>query len=146
MAPRTARTPRIDALVICDDIRKEITNKDILVGVYGSDIVVGTFPATLSLSFWIEIAPVHVGELRFHLRILFAGKTRARIEAAMDVKKAVPSAVPISRISVQFPSEGVLRIDVSWNEGKKWNVAKRKSVIMGDVNNIFLTPPGQTSL
>ena len=47
----------IKTVIFCDDIRKEITNKDILIGVYAGDIVVPSFPTPLALALWIEIIP-----------------------------------------------------------------------------------------
>lgn len=38
--------------IICDTIRRETSGKDILVGVYGKDIVLPSFPAHVMLSLW----------------------------------------------------------------------------------------------
>jgi hypothetical protein len=91
MARKPAATPRIGALIICDDIRddirKEISNKDILIGVYGSEIVVPEFPATIPLAFWMEITPTKLGELSLQLHLSFDDKILAAIQGSVDVKR-----------------------------------------------------------
>ena len=63
----------IKTVIFCDDIRKEITNKDILIGVYAGDIVVPSFPTPLALALWIEIDPKEVGTRELIFRVI-AGK------------------------------------------------------------------------
>jgi hypothetical protein len=44
----------IIAVVVCDDVRHESNGKDIIIGVYGSDAIVPSYPALLRPSFWVQ--------------------------------------------------------------------------------------------
>lgn len=44
--------------IVCDDIRQEITQKFILVGIY-QEILVPSLPLTMPLSWWFELLPHH---------------------------------------------------------------------------------------
>ena len=41
--------PKVNNIVICDDVRREDNGKHILVGVYGADIVPGALPGGIVL-------------------------------------------------------------------------------------------------
>lgn len=51
--PDAAVTPV--SVIVCDDIRQEISGKQILIGVYSEDIIVQSLPTTLTLCFWIQV-------------------------------------------------------------------------------------------
>jgi hypothetical protein len=58
------RTPRIKPIhaVFCDDIRQEANGKQILIGVYPSDILVSQLPAPLVIAIWMPFVQVgHIG-------------------------------------------------------------------------------------
>lgn len=51
-----ADTPlQVISAIICDDVRREINGKDILIGVFGSGMKIGAIPSLVSLSFWLEL-------------------------------------------------------------------------------------------
>jgi hypothetical protein len=41
--------------IYCDDIRSEMDGKQILIGVYGPEIVVSKLPSTSTISLWVRI-------------------------------------------------------------------------------------------
>ena len=59
----------VNALV-CDDVRRESSGKDILIGVYGSAILVTRFPASISPMLWIQARALKSGEIKFAIRML----------------------------------------------------------------------------
>jgi hypothetical protein len=61
---------KITSLIICDDIRREASGKEILIGVYSKDIIVKDIPTRLpQLSFRISVALEHANfkKMRFSL-------------------------------------------------------------------------------
>lgn len=56
--------------VVCDDIRREDTGKDILIGVYSGDILVPRFPANINLAVWLHVRPSKAGEAKFDFRLV----------------------------------------------------------------------------
>ena len=59
----------VESLVVCEDVRKEITGKDILIGVYGGDIVAQIWPVALRLAIWLETTYSGNGEIPVVLRV-----------------------------------------------------------------------------
>lgn len=59
----------VNALV-CDDVRHESSGKEILIGVYGSTILVPRFPASISPRLWIQARPLKAGETKIFARAL----------------------------------------------------------------------------
>jgi hypothetical protein len=55
--------------IICDDVRREDNGKEILIGIYGSAMLVSKFPAAVSPVLWMQVRPMKSGELRFSIRL-----------------------------------------------------------------------------
>ena len=81
---------KISSVLICDDIRREASGKEILIGVYSSDIIVSSIPANITrLSFRIILNVEHTEFKRWHFiidspsqRDLIAQKGSIKIERA----------------------------------------------------------------
>ena len=63
------RHGRLIQAVICDDVRREITGKSILIGVYSEDITVPALPSTLALHLWTQIRLENKEELQLGFRV-----------------------------------------------------------------------------
>lgn len=73
-------TPRAFA-VFCDDIRQEASGKEILIGVYGSDIIPTSLPATILLSIWIKVEGVTVPVNTFTIELTnSSGRSLAKFD------------------------------------------------------------------
>jgi len=74
---------QFNAVLVCDDVRKEQNNKEILIGVYGSDIHVSALPANIFLSFWMEVTSAVKGPFQVVLRVQ-APNPDEKFEILMD--------------------------------------------------------------
>lgn len=117
----------VSNVIVCDDARKEVTGKDILVGVYSSGINLSALPANVNLSFWMEVVPKTAGKLVIELRIELPGKeTEPQIRIDADVNKAGESfglftpqmPFPISR-------DGELKLFARPLGQDRWRIVKR---------------------
>lgn len=132
----------ITAVIVCDDIRKEVTGKDILIGVYSGDIIVQDIPATISAAFWFELLPLELGVQRLELRLRLANKEEALpLTIEVQVENLSPSAIftPSATITVDAETELLLEERV----GESWRVLKSKKIYKGKVNHplIFSNDP-----
>jgi hypothetical protein len=76
----------IRSAVICEQIRKEVNGKDILIGVYSADLIVASFPAIVPLSFWLMLFADRPGPLALEFRILGVdGAAIAGFDASGDI-------------------------------------------------------------
>jgi hypothetical protein len=115
--------------LICDDARREINGKEIIIGVYGGDIVVPKFPAGLRLTVWIEYSVVGEGEIDLKPRVvtghgseLFSAELTAQIFGDSPTGTLAVGPVPIL-----MTDPGTLSIELQ-QQGAEWQTIKTKAV------------------
>jgi hypothetical protein len=108
----------VGAIVICDDIRKEISGKDILIGVYGGDIVVTGAPFVLVLAVWFEYSPPKLGRQAITAKASFSGRVvfemRAEIEALEET-----AGIGMPRLVIEGDADGDLVVEIIANDGSE---------------------------
>lgn len=60
--------------IVCDDIRQELNGKFIIIGVYGTDIGLPVFPATIPLRFLIAIEGADAASFHFETKLVDTGE------------------------------------------------------------------------
>ncbi|MCJ2135625.1 hypothetical protein MKK69_16460 [Methylobacterium sp. J-026] len=83
----------IDAAVICDDVRREVTGKAILIGVWPLELTVPNYPTELFFCFHVEGAVIQSGQIEPRLVVrdevggtLFDSDVTAKMEPGQFVK------------------------------------------------------------
>ncbi|KVK43573.1 hypothetical protein BCY90_17415 [Agrobacterium deltaense] len=127
----------VRSAIICDDIRKEITGKDILIGVYSGAITVPSYPLTFPTAFWFEIEPKILGSLDFAFKITSpTGNPPIELGGTMQIVALEPTIFAISGIPLHAEHDG--DIVLSFRSGEnEWIEIKRKKIIR--------VSPGQTN-
>lgn len=129
---------QINTVVICDDIRREISHKDILVGVYGSEIVVHSLPIQLQLAFWLELQVKKSGHFELFLQIE-APNSAPRFEFRLNLEvlsNRLPFGIFTPQVNVPVEREGKLRLWTKSNETAKYELIKTR--------NMRYEPPGSS--
>lgn len=127
--------PKLDLkqVVVCDDIRREDNGKEILIGVYGSSIIVSKFPASLALSFWLQFEPNETGSTSLEFRLVGPEDLEfAQAETKIEVmqKETVSLGLKGIPVNLQIPVELALELK---HPGGHWETAKRIKVVRGAV-------------
>ena len=121
---------KIGYVLICDDVRKEITGKDILIGVYTTVINVHHLPAAVNLSAWIEVIPTRKGqsslEVKFEVPNDVSPATFGVIVGIEDHENSFAIATPVTGFPIQ--KEGQIRVSVREQGSQKWQIVKRINV------------------
>lgn len=136
------REPEIETVLVCDDIREEITHKLTLIGVYSGDLAVPELPSNFSLAFYLVMTAHEPGEFALNLRV---SSTDAANLAQIDVGFGVAAgangtvmgknfALFTPKIPITIPAPGELVLSARWGEQGKFRPVLRKSII--------LAPPG----
>lgn len=64
-------TLTVKSVVVAEDVRKEISGKDIIIGAFGGDIIVSAIPSPIEIALWIELqsdgGSPNKGELVMHI-------------------------------------------------------------------------------
>lgn len=114
---------KIDAVVACDDVRKESSGKDILIGVYPAGVTMFPVPGQIRLAFWIRLTGARDGDLSVELKAEPPG-SKASFSAKTEIK-ALPAGSPIALIlpAIGYPiqEEGEFKVycknsDEGWEE------------------------------
>ena len=91
--------------IACDDIRQESSGKFILIGVYSGDLIVPSFPYTLTLSYLVLVKGSHVGDVKFQFDVTLNDKQVARILGEAELIARPPDYVlqlPVGAVPIQF--------------------------------------------
>jgi hypothetical protein len=120
-------SPRIDIkyVVVCDDIRREDNGKEILIGVYSGDILVGKFPINLTLSFWTQFEKIGAGKIPIRFRVSGpGGVTLFQGEGEFDTPESVPLAtLALGGIPVQIQRPGNISLELKQGDDE-WQTIK----------------------
>jgi hypothetical protein len=116
----------IKTVVICDDVRRELNNKEILIGVYSGSVTVPSYPALIRLSFWFEIESTKIGAYHWAVKIETpSGNPPIEIEFDAEVAEAGDSSVVFPALPIAVERDGEIVISVK-RDSEQWTVAKRK--------------------
>jgi hypothetical protein len=105
--------------VVCDDIRREDSGKELLIGVYSSEIIVPTVPIILVLSFWIPIEINRPGKSQGHFRIVGTDSKVVHDLPPLDLEFSAAgtrAALSIGGIGVPMLQPGTVRLDARLDE------------------------------
>jgi hypothetical protein len=130
----------VGSVIICDEVRREITNKDILIGVYSGAIVVSAVPATLTVAVWIELIAETGGPLTVDLKITLpsdAPPSEFRLRMSFEVLESTVIAGSIGiftpSLQCEIPVPGNLEVSLKEADSESWRVIKTKKIIVGEV-------------
>lgn len=120
-----------ETCLICDDVRREITNKDILIGVYAAEINTPALPAQINLSFWLLITPKKLGPLSLELKIDLPGAPQpAQIKIdTMVIEPIRPFSLFTPQASYRLLKEGDLKVSVRQFGKEQWRLIARAKVV-----------------
>jgi hypothetical protein len=132
------RASDITAVIVCDSVRREVSGKELLIGVYSGNVVSPSFPVVIELAFWFEADIRETGEQDVDIRIVVPGEV-APLEMRFHIVTVAPGPFSLSTPNLQIPlvDAGELRIELK--EGDEWTVVKRRLIQRGD-------PPSPSSL
>lgn len=119
---------KITSVIICDDVRREMSGKDILIGVYSGTINVPAYPANFPAAFWFEIEPTQLGSLPIEIKIEPpSGNPPFQVSVSLDVHEIDTSVFVMGGVPITVERDG--EIIVSAKIGSEpWSVVKRKKV------------------
>lgn len=119
---------RISAVIVCDDVRKEVSGKDMLIGVYGGSINVPAYPANFPSAFWFEIEPSQLGSIPFEVKIdMPSGNPPVQIGFTMEIREIDTSVFVMAGVPLSVERDGEIIISAKIGS-EPWSVVKRKKV------------------
>lgn len=113
-------------VLICDEVRQERNGKFILLGVFAGDILVSTIPASVPLSFYIELNVPSPGHHALSLRFSGPGEHSATLKVNLEAAEAGPGGINGPRMEVAMTQEGELRVDASTDDENWVNLVSKR--------------------
>ena len=112
------------AAIVCDDIRHEKSNKEILIGVYSNELIIHKKPARLRLSVFVLVDVLEIGETEFEIRLdgpdgPSENAIRGVLEGAHNTSPRHRIGLPFKSFVITLASEGDLLVRFR-EPGKRW--------------------------
>jgi len=83
-SPKNKKLPRHVSTIICDDVRRELSNKVSLIGVYNDDLVFDQFPAKIERLYFFQRWSNVAADTSFIFRIKFGKIELPEIKIGME--------------------------------------------------------------
>jgi hypothetical protein len=120
------------SVVICDDIRQETNGKQILIGVYGSAILVPAMPFSIPLCTWIEYTTRNIGIETVHVKLSYTTGFSASVRVDIQVHEIGTLGLAMPPLPVSGSTDGELVVEIS-RDGTAWREIKRKAIRRGQI-------------
>lgn len=141
-------TPNVEAVVICEDVRQEVTGKHTLIGVFGGDMILSRLPLNLRIAWWLQVG-AEAGVYTLQFRALGPGEAQLfEANVQMQANDSRTSGLALPPVQVQLQREGELQLqwrdaapnapDAPWTTIKTVNVVRAKAPQQKPAN---LQPP-----
>lgn len=121
----------VTAVLLCDDVRKEMSQKDILIGVYSGRIIASAYPGVLVAAIWIQYLPKDLGNFDYELKIETpSGNPPVMVGFTLTVKEIDHSSIAIGGLPLALERDGQIKISLRESEGE-WDLIKETRVMRG---------------
>ena len=136
------KTPKISAAIVCDDVRLEVNGKQIIIGVYNSDIRLDSYPSTIMLTLWLQVENFHEEDatIKFRCRLDTEQLVGGQIEITLR-SGAGRGSIPIGPFPVGLTRNGLLKFEVNFSRQGKWQLAVQLPVIAINPSPTASPPP-----
>lgn len=127
------KLPEVEVVLVCDDVRREITGKDIIIGVYGRDITIPSLPAQFLLALYVRVRFFERNKTyRFEFRVL--GNTGQHLTPAVATTitsdENLSATVALTGIPIHIQSFG--NVQFQWRlENSAWTTIVEIEVKQG---------------
>lgn len=129
--------------VFCDDIRREDNGKMLLIGVYTEGVAVVAFPAGFSISVWLKLTGLPLGDSALSFRLMVNGVQHLTGTAPFQITDATkPLNLFFPGLPINIDRTGRVEVDMSLSNGQAVGVAGFE-VTQAEV--ALLTPPAGSS-
>ena len=135
--------------VFCDDIRREVTGKEILIGVYSGNMLVPRLPAPIVLSIWVPFSRTaeSVGEIPMEFRLLDAddrpigyGSVQITVSDATEI-----GSLSLPALGVMLNHAGSLKFQLKQYEEPWETVSTLKVAVRPESVNVPTSVPSSLS-
>lgn len=142
-----AKAPIIRSAVMCDIHRKEKSNKDILIGVYGGGVIFGELPTKWGCTIWMEVLPSTIGKSELLIKISYPSDNKkneaeAVVKLSIDANNLDPFSIIVPTPILEIPNEGKFKVSTKPEGGRgRWRVILEKPIYQSQSIQTNASPP-----
>lgn len=129
------RSIKVLSAVLCDEVRREQSGKDILIGVYGGEIILNNIPGPISVSLWLSLEIPHKGDFVAEIRVVNAeNKELARLKAEFGISGQYSHSsfyTPRMRLDIEKPTSLKFQCRL---DAERWKTVLTRDVIQPTTN------------
>ncbi|MFN3462818.1 MAG: hypothetical protein ACK4X1_01960 [Terricaulis sp.] len=100
---------KIDYAIVCDQVRREDNGKLLFIGVYGTSLLLNTFPGTVALSLIMKVRPTKLGDSNLQFRAMLEGDELASGEITFHLSSHEPAFAGLPPLPLQIGKPGQLK-------------------------------------
>ncbi len=117
-------------VIVCDDVRREMTGKDILIGVYPDGINAAQIPGVITLAFWAELIPTATGTLDVELQIELPDATKpVKVSLTANIEQIARFPAIIPPFPYSITTEGHVKLLARTLGADDWIEIKRVEIL-----------------
>ncbi len=119
---------KVEYAIVCDDVRREDNGKLIIIGLYGSDITLSSYPANLRLSILVAVRSKTEHQTLVKMRIMRDGERMSELKEKIEL--SVPAeditVFSLSGITVSAEKDAILDFQIRFDQGRYRSACKLK--------------------
>lgn len=129
---------KIDAALICDDIRMEANGKAMLIGMYPGDILLNRMPAAISVAVWLN-GRIQGAPGKFKIKIYLGDKSDQSEDTATDLAPMQRGEngeffLALNGIMLNITEPTTITVGIKKNEDD-WIISTRKRILLAEANS-----------
>lgn len=121
----------VEAVILCDEIRTEISNKHSLMGVSVGAMNVASFPSAIKLAAYVDIVGEKKTDETLEVRWMFNGIQQVASSAAISVTPPGHVAIVMPPAPIMMPAPGELTLEYRLKD-QKWVEIHKTSITLPD--------------
>jgi hypothetical protein len=139
---------KIDAALICDDIRMEVSGKVILIGVYAGDILLNRIPATIPVAVWLD-GRVQGAPGKLKINIYLGDKSEDSVDTVNDLVPLKQGQngeffLALNGIPLNVTEPTTVTVSIKQNEDD-WIIVTTKRILLAPPNALSSSETPQLS-
>lgn len=107
----------VEYALVCEGVRREDNGKLFAYGIYGNNVLLREFPASVGFCLLMRIKPKRTGTFDLNVRVTLDDETLAEMRGKIESADASSETTPTPVLPVQITKPGVLEFSLSEVEG-----------------------------
>lgn len=106
-------------VLFCDDVRDEVSGKQLLIGVYNGEMHVAKLPAEFGLCIWARIEGLKIGEHTFKATLTYPNSVENIASSIVVDNDESPVIMIFPPVPLKFEADGQIIFEMSFDGGEK---------------------------